>query len=39
MLKITRGEYEPIPVKYSENLQNLVRMLLEVDPDKRPTVD
>ncbi len=36
-LKIVRGDYQPIPAKYSKGLRGLVEQMLQVDPQKRPT--
>jgi len=38
ILQILKGQPLPIPQKYSDNLQNLVSMLLEKDPSLRPSV-
>jgi len=38
LIKITRGEYEPIPSQYSPDLQSLIAKLLQVDPQQRPPV-
>lgn len=37
-LKIIRGNHSPIPTIYSEDLRNLVKTLLNVDPSKRPSI-
>ena len=39
IIKITRGEYEPIASSYSEDLQNMVTRLLVVDPEARPDIN
>jgi len=39
IIKITRGEYEPIASSYSEDLQNMVSKLLVVDPEARPDIN
>lgn len=38
-LKITKGQYSPIPQNYSKDLKNLVSLLLSVDPAKRPSIN
>jgi NIMA (never in mitosis gene a)-related kinase len=38
-LKIIKGNYAPPPQIYTSDLRTLVSQLLNVDPDKRPTVD
>ena len=38
-LKIMKGNYTPPPNHYSNELKNLVKKLLNVKPDDRPTVD
>jgi len=37
-LKIIRGEYNPLPFVYSNELNSLVTSLLSVDPEKRPNI-
>lgn len=37
-LKIVKGAYASIPPVYSKGLQNLIRSMLSVDPNKRPTI-
>jgi NIMA (never in mitosis gene a)-related kinase len=37
-LKIVRGQYNPLSDKFSINVKNLVKNLLSVDPNKRPTI-
>jgi len=37
--KVMRGTYAPIPSTYSTDLSTMVRMLLNVDPARRPTVE
>lgn len=39
IVKITRGEYEPIPEAYSKELSNFVAALLTVEASKRPTIN
>ena len=38
-LKIKAGKYEPIPQHYSKSLSELVEMMLQVNPDKRASID
>lgn len=35
--KITKGEYDPIPTCYSDNVSSLVRRMLSLNPENRPT--
>lgn len=35
--KVIKGNYPPIPCHYSDDLQNVIKMCLEVIPSKRPT--
>lgn len=35
--KVTRGEYDKIPLLYSSDLSDLIRLLLQTDPFKRPS--
>ena len=37
-LKISRGEYTPIPKHYSVGLKKMVGDMMQVDPNKRPTI-
>ena len=37
-LKISRGEYAPVPKIYGKELKKLVNWLLQVDPNKRPNI-
>lgn len=37
--KVMRGVYTPIPTSYSPDLSTMIRILLNVDPARRPTVD
>lgn len=37
-LKIVRGNYGTMPSKFSEDIKNLVKALLNVDASKRPTI-
>jgi NIMA (never in mitosis gene a)-related kinase 1/4/5 len=38
-MKIVKGQYNPIPNLYSRDLKNLISILLQVDPNKRPTTN
>lgn len=38
-MKIIKGQYPPAPAHYSKELHELIRALLTVNPDKRPTVN
>ncbi|KAM8909841.1 NIMA-related kinase 12 [Spinachia spinachia] len=35
--KITKGEYDPVPTCYSDNISALVRRMLSLNPENRPT--
>ncbi|XP_037315610.2 NIMA-related kinase 12 [Pungitius pungitius] len=35
--KITKGKYDPVPTCYSDNISSLVRRMLSLDPENRPT--
>ena len=37
--KILKGKYPPIPKHYSENMQTLVKTLLNIEPRRRPNVN
>jgi NIMA (never in mitosis gene a)-related kinase len=37
--RVIRGQYPPLPATYSEDLHNLVRSLLQVNPSLRPSVE
>ena len=37
--KIAKGEYPSIPVKYSDELITMIKMLLQINPTARPTCD
>ena len=37
-MKILRGNYDPIPFKYSKDMHNLVKKMLNVDQNKRPDI-
>lgn len=37
-LKIVRGQYNPIPERYSSSMKQLMASLLQIDPNKRPTI-
>jgi NIMA (never in mitosis gene a)-related kinase len=38
-LKISKGEYSPVPKHYSKGLKQLVAEMMQVDPAKRPTIN
>ncbi|XP_037636799.1 NIMA-related kinase 12 [Sebastes umbrosus] len=35
--KITKGEYDPVPKMYSDNISSLIQMMLSLNPENRPT--
>ena len=37
--KVTRGIYSRIPSEFSNELSGIIRALLQVNPDQRPTCD
>lgn len=37
--KVNRGIYSKIPSSYSADMATLIRMLLQVNPDQRPSCD
>ena len=37
--KVTQGQYEKVPAKFSVDLAQMVRSLLQVEPRNRPTID
>ena len=37
-MKILRGNYDPIPFKYSKEMHNIVKRMLNVDQNKRPDI-
>lgn len=37
-LKIVKGVYTAVPPSFSKGLQALIRSMLSVDPNKRPTI-
>ena len=37
-MKILRGNFDPIPFKYSKEMHNLVKKMLNVDQNKRPDI-
>ncbi|CCI40740.1 unnamed protein product [Albugo candida] len=37
--KICKAEYDPIPQRFSRELRLLVQLMLQLDPNKRPTID
>ncbi len=38
-MKIKEGKFERIPMKYSGELQKLIEVMLNLNPEKRPTAD
>ena len=38
-MKIVRGVYNPVPNNYSSDMKSLIKLLLEVRPEKRPDVN
>ena len=38
-LKISKGEYLPVPKVYSKEMKKLVGEMLQVDPGKRPNIN
>ena len=36
---IAEGKYSPVPSHVSKNVRNLIEMMLQTEPDKRPTVE
>ena len=39
MMSIAAGKYTPVRSHVREDVQNLIQMMLQTEPDKRPTVD
>ena len=39
MRSIDEGKYSPVPSHVREDVKNLIQMMLQTEPDKRPTVD
>ena len=39
MMSIAAGKYSPVPSHVSKNVRNLIEMMLQTEPDKRPTVE
>lgn len=37
-LKITKGEYAPLPENLNKNIKKLIQDMLQVDSNKRPTI-
>ncbi|XP_042349805.1 NIMA-related kinase 12 [Plectropomus leopardus] len=35
--KITKGEYDPVPIIYSDNISSLIQRMLCLNPENRPT--
>jgi len=38
-INIQKGIYNPIPSYYSDDMRNIISMMLQKDPNKRPTTD
>ena len=38
-LKIIKGNYAPLPQRFSHDIRDLVSQLLNVEPEKRPSID
>jgi NIMA (never in mitosis gene a)-related kinase len=38
-MKIKSGKFERLPIRYSEDLQGLVESMLNIDQEKRPSID
>jgi len=38
-MKISKGQYSPLPTVFSKEMKNLVATLLQVDPSKRPNTN
>lgn len=36
--KVLKGIYPKLSQKYSKSLKNLIRMMLQVDPESRPNI-
>ena len=39
MRSIDEGKYSPVPSHVREDVKNLIQMMLQTEPNKRPTVD
>ena len=39
LMSIAAGKYSPVPSHFSKDIKNLIEMMLQTEPDKRPTVD
>jgi serine/threonine protein kinase len=37
--KVLKGIYPKLSQKYSKSFKNLIRMMLQVDPDNRPNIN
>lgn len=37
--KVLKGIYPKITQKYSKNFRNLIRMMLQIDPEGRPCIN
>lgn len=38
MSKVLKGEFPPLPDKYSQDLKDVVKFILDVDPNHRPSI-
>ena len=38
-MKVLRGNYAPIAPSYSDNLRQLIKSMLSVDPNSRPSAE
>ncbi len=38
-LQIVRGQYQPVPAQYSQQVKTLLQSLLSLDPAKRPNIN
>jgi len=38
-IKIKAGKFERLPIRYSEDLQKLIEVMLNVNPERRPSVE
>ncbi len=38
-MRIVQGKYNPIPVQYTKGLSNLIKLLLNLSPNKRPNIN
>ena len=38
-MKIVRGVYSPIPTSFSSEIKNLIKLMLDISPTRRPDVN